>query len=197
MNILSSTPKLNDEYFSVAQIIAAYGVNGQFFVKTHQTQPSESVLHTIKKCFICKYENIAHIANRAKLTNNNLYIEIDIIKTKLHKDGILLSSQEFKIPEAIKPYVGQQIVANRADFPDVKNNEFYWSDLLKKHVINTNQQILGIVERMMDNGVQSILCIHAKPNAKFSEEILIPFTSTYIVEVTDTHIIVNWDESYI
>jgi 16S rRNA processing protein RimM len=191
--ILSEQSKKSEQleqYVSVAQIIATYSIKGQFFVKTHQTHPQESVLHNIKTCFICKSDIFIH-------NNNHSNIKMDIIAAKLYKDGILLLSQQFTTPEALKPYIGYHIMVNRSDFPSTKKDEFYWSDLLHKQVINTNNQILGIVERMMDNGVQSILCIHPKPQAKFSEEILIPFTSTYIVDVNASQIIVNWDESYV
>jgi len=45
---------------------------------------------------------------------------------------------------------------------------------------------------MMDNSVQSILCIHPKENATLNEEILIPFTSTYIIKV-EQDITVDWE----
>ena len=167
----------------IGKIVSTYAIKGEFIVKPYQNNLIESSL--LKA-------NVIHILAKNKAVKPLEISTLNIKNSKIYKDGILILAQEFNTPEALKPYMGCEVAITREQFPKANQDEFYWVDLINKKVINTQGQNLGIVKRMMDNGVQSILCIHAKENATLSEEILIPFTENYIIEVED-NIIVDWE----
>ena len=175
----------SSELIPIGRIVCTYAIKGEFIVKPYQTNIEESTLLLAKSLRI-----LAKDARKPPNISN-----INIIKSKCYKEGILVLSQEFNTPEALKPYIGCEVAIPRDQFPKIdKDNkdEFYWIDLIDKKVVNTQGQELGIVKRMMDNGVQSILCIHPQEDTALSDEILIPFTSTYIIKVEED-IIVDWE----
>ncbi len=171
-----------NELIPVGKILSSYALKGEFIIKPYHNNAEESVLLKAKLLYI--------INKRAKqpLEISN----INITKSKIYKNGILILSQEFRVPEALKPYMGCEVAIAREHFPKAEEDEFYWIDLINKKVINKQGQLLGVVNRMMDNGVQSILCIHPQPDTKLADEILIPFTASYIVKVEE-YITADWE----
>jgi len=163
----------------LGKLAGPYGIKGEFLIKAYNTE--HEVLINSKIWYILPKDNIKNI------------IELNIITSKQYKQGLLASCEQFNMPEQIKKYIGSDVGVPRELFPQIQvKNEFYWVDLIDKEVFTIKQERLGIVGRMMDNGIQSILCIHPTPNCSLAQEILIPFTDLYVKEVKDS-IIVEWE----
>ena len=106
--------------------------------------------------------------------------------------------------EALK---GAAVLVPRSDFPQLTQDEYYWSDLIGLDVVNLEGQSLGKVSDMMHNGAQSILRIApsvddaaadtaaAKDKA---QERLIPFVDHFVktVDLAGRTITVDWGLDY-
>lgn len=70
--------------------------------------------------------------------------------------AILPDVTDRDMAEALK---GATVQVSRADFPELPEDEYYWTDLIGMDVVNLQGEALGKVTDMMHNGAQSILRI--------------------------------------
>jgi 16S rRNA processing protein RimM len=100
--------------------------------------------------------------------------------------------------EALK---GAAVSVPRSQFPQLEEDEYYWSDLIGMDVVNLEGEALGTVTDMMHNGAQSILRIAPVPvpaDDKKAPERLIPFVDQFVktVELAAKKITVDWGLDY-
>lgn len=96
--------------------------------------------------------------------------------------------------EAVK-LTNSNIMIENHQLPQLKKNEYYWFEIIRFNVFNTNQEYLGKVIDLMRTKINDILIIknelkHLKKN------ILIPFIDKEIVKKIDINnklIIVHWN----
>jgi 16S rRNA processing protein RimM len=75
-------------------------------------------------------------------------------------------------------------------------NEFYWRDLIGLRVVNHQQEELGVVQDLMETGVNDVLVVFSE---KDQRERLIPWTPGHAVESVDRDakvIYVDWDADF-
>jgi 16S rRNA processing protein RimM len=102
--------------------------------------------------------------------------------------------------EALK---GAAVSIPRSEFPQLAEDEFYWTELIGLDVENLQGEHLGTVTDMMSNGPQSILRIAPVPTADADPEVaaqerLIPFVDAFIIKVDKEakKITVDWGLDY-
>lgn len=85
---------------------------------------------------------------------------------------------------------GVTVGVPRDKFPQLAQDEYYWTDLIGKKVYNLDKQLLGNVTSLMDTGANSVLVIKHEDQ----QQRLIPFVGKYVidVDVKNEQIIVDW-----
>ncbi len=91
----------------------------------------------------------------------------------------------------------------RSAFPTAGEDEFYWVDLIGAQVTNLQDESLGKVVGLLDNGVHTVLRVaYEAPavddkSAKTAER-LIPFVAKYVqsVDIEAGRIVVDWGLDY-
>ena len=93
--------------------------------------------------------------------------------------------------EALRGYA---VWVSRADFPEPDDDEFYWVDLIGATVVNEQQETLGTVGGLIDNGAHQILRVVGEGEV----ERLVPFVEVYVksVDVAGKRIVVDWGLDY-
>lgn len=90
--------------------------------------------------------------------------------------------------------VGKDIAVDRSELPPAPAGSYYWADLIGMSVVSSNDEALGTVTGMMENGVQDVLVL------KHGEvERLIPFVQGPIILSVDTEarrIVADWAPDY-
>ena len=112
---------------------------------------------------------------------------VQVRMAKQHSGDVtatLVDVTDRNVAEALK---GATVQVSRADFPELSEDEYYWTDLIGMDVVNLQGETLGKVIDMMSNGPQSILRIApaADPNAPDAkaEERLVPFVDQFVKTV--------------
>ena len=94
----------------------------------------------------------------------------------------------FKEIETLK---NNDLYINANDLPKLKDNEFYWKDLIGMEVYNLKDEYFGKVKEMIEAGSGDVMVI--KDNREKS--ILIPFEyGKFVKKVKDNRIFVNWEK---
>jgi len=82
--------------------------------------------------------------------------------------------------------------------PELAEDEFYWSDLVGMRVVNEQDEYLGNITEMFDNGAHDIMRVAANSDSLDNEERLIPWHKQTVVQVdmTDKTVLVAWPSDY-
>ena len=128
---------------------------------------------------------------------------VQVRNAKSHSGDVtatLVDVTDREMAEALK---GATVQVSRADFPELPEDEYYWTDLIGLDAVNLQGEALGKVTDMMHNGAQSILRItpeadpNAAPDAKAPER-LVPFVDQYVktVDLQARLITLDWGLDY-
>lgn len=174
-----------DDLIQVGHITGAYGIRGGVRV-TPYSMDADALL-SVKTWWIDKP------SLRTVQVRNAKYHSGDVTAT-------LVDVTDREAAEALK---GATVQVSRSDFPELPEDEYYWTDLIGLDTVNLQGEALGKVSDMMHNGAQSILRItpvpdpNAAPDAKAPER-LVPFVDQYVktVDLQARLITLDWGLDY-
>ena len=125
----------------------------------------------------------------------NFFIDEDGTKKvfkikKFSKSGknYIFKIESFNSLEEIERYKNKEIFINSKDLPKLKENEFYWKDLIGKDVELENGTFVGVVTEIIETGSDDVLVVE-----KENKKELIPFNFGEVIKkVSGDLIIVDW-----
>lgn len=128
---------------------------------------------------------------------------VQVRNAKSHSGDVTATLVDVSDREAAEALKGATVQVSRADFPELPEDEYYWTDLIGLDTVNLQGEALGKVTDMMHNGAQSILRItpeadpNAAPDAKAPER-LVPFVDQYVktVDLQARLITLDWGLDY-
>ena len=141
----------DSEKILIAKIQAHQGLNGWLKIYSY----SES----IEKFSKYKYFFVL---------NNKKYIRLDVEDSLINK-SIKIKFKNFNSREDSNDYIGKDIYISEDQLDKLKENQFYWNDLIGLNVYLDNEEKIGIVADMIETGSNDVLVI------KGDNEILIPY----------------------
>ena len=174
-----------DDLIQVGHITGAYGLRGGIRVSPYSMDAD--ALLSVKTWWLDK-PSLRPVQVRNAKSHSG-----DVTAT-------LVDVTDREMAEALK---GATVQVSRADFPELPEDEYYWTDLIGLDTVNLQGEALGKVSDMMHNGAQSILRItpvpdpNAAPDAKAPER-LVPFVDQYVktVDLQARLITLDWGLDY-
>ena len=168
-----------DDLVQVGHVSGAYGIVGGIRVTPYSTDAD--ALLNVKTWWIDKPVLRSVSVRSAKLHGG------DVVAT-------LVGMRDRDEAEALK---GATVQVARSEFPQLEEDEYYWSDLIGLDVVNLQGEALGKVTDMMHNGAQSILRIApvADPAVEATApERLVPFVEQFVktVDLDKKLITLDW-----
>lgn len=141
----------DSEKILIAKIQAHQGLNGWLKIYSY----SES----IEKFSKYKYFFVL---------NNKKYIRLDVEDFLINK-SVKIKFEKFNSREDSNDYIGKDIYISKDQLDKLKENQFYWNDLIGLNVYLDNEEKIGVVTDMIETGSNDVLVI------KGDDEILIPY----------------------
>ena len=128
---------------------------------------------------------------------------VQVRNAKSHSGDVTATLVDVTDRETAEALKGATVQVSRADFPELPEDEYYWTDLIGLDTVNLQGEALGKVTDMMHNGAQSVLRItpeadpNAAPDAKAPER-LVPFVDQYVktVDLQARLITLDWGLDY-
>ena len=160
----------------MAKVLVPYGVNG--WVKVYSfTEKLESFLQ-YKKLFLSK--------------DQKNWIEIKVIDIKLHGKTIVANFLEIANRTQAENYKGYLIGVPKNLLPRLKEEQYYWSDLIGCEVLNLQNISFGLVDTFIETGANDVIVV------KGDKERLIPYTTEAVLKVDTINrkIMVDWNEDF-
>jgi len=168
--------KPTEKYIIVGKLGKTHGVHGWLNLYS-ETQPPENIL---------EYKPLFWMTAAG-------WQEINITEIKPHGKSFLIHIVDIDNPEEAKKHTGKEIAILRQQLPDLKQEEFYWTDLEGLTVINQNNIELGVIDHLMATGANDVMVVIGK------KKHLIPFIRNQVVIDIDLQakiMRVNWDEDF-
>jgi len=163
----------NKAYIIVGKFGSTYGVNG--WIKIHAyTEFNENILE-YRPWYIQR---------------ENKWTPITIESGRMQGDRVLVKLAGINSPEEARLMTGVPIAVTRSQLPKLKENEYYWSDLIGLTVINKDGAVLGKVVYLMETGSNDVLVI------KGDKEHAIPYLFGTVIKDIDLNkheIHVDWE----
>jgi 16S rRNA processing protein RimM len=181
----ASAQAVPDDLIQVGHITGAYGLRGGVRV-TPYSMDADALL-SVKTWWIDKPSLRA----------------VQMRNAKYHSGDVTAPLVDVTDREAAEALKGATVQVSRSDFPELPEDEYYWTDLIGLDTVNLQGEALGKVSDMMHNGAQSILRItpvpdpNAAPDAKAPER-LVPFVDQYVktVDLQAKVITLDWGLDY-
>ena len=125
----------------------------------------------------------------------NFFLEVDGDKENINIDKFSKSGKNYILKvesldsiEEIERLKNKEIFIKSEDLPKLKENEFYWKDLIGMEVRQIDGTVIGVVVEIIETGSDDVLVVE-----KNNKKELIPFNFGEIIkEVSDNSIIVDW-----
>jgi len=166
----------HSEQIIVGTVGSAYGIKGWLHINS-LTDPKEKILE-----YDPWYLNI-----------NGEEKAIKIVDGRAHGKGVVAHIENCDDRDVTRQFVGLKILIQRAQMPELKNNEYYWADLEGLTVTTINGETLGKIDHLMETGANDVLVI------KGEKEHMLPYLPEKIVKSVDLNaqqMIVDWDPEF-
>lgn len=169
-----------DDLTQVGYVSGAYGIAGAIRVTPFSTDAD--ALLSVKTWWLDNKSSLQSVTVRTAKMHGG-----DVVAT-------LVGMSDRNLAEALK---GAAVHVSRSAFPELEEDEYYWSDLIGMDAVNLQGEALGKVTDMMSNGAQSILRIEPVQDPASTEktpERLVPFVDQFVktVDLKAKQITLDW-----
>lgn len=184
-----------EDAVEVARVIDAWGVKG--WIKVHPYAADAQAVFSSRRWFVQPAADRPRAPGVPALPRL-----LRITHVKEHGELIVAAAQEIPDRNAAEALKGARLFVSRASFPSTSDGEYYWVDLIGLQVVNRQDEVLGLVADLLDNGAQTVLRVtrdaedaSGKPRVA---ETLIPFVAAFIDDVSleQRRIRVDWGLDY-
>jgi len=122
---------------------------------------------------------------------NGDWQELKVAQSVLQHGASLVARFEGYVErDAALALKGSDVAVERETLPPSANNEFYWVDLVGLKVVNVQDEELGVVAGLFDNGAHAVMRVVAGETER-----LLPFVEQVVrqVDMAEGRIRVEWE----
>lgn len=191
--------KAPNDLVELGRIVSAYGVRGWVKAQPHSSQ--STVLRAAPVWWLCPpsgpLATPADSSSSASLPASVLLRCTPHAVKQCRPQGLTVVAELDGVPDrdVADSKRGYTIYVSREYFPQAKSDEYYWVDLIGCQVF-TEDQLMGQVQEVLDNGAHAILRVKTlKLDAKGRpEEVLVPFVAAHVqhVDIKTRRIETDW-----
>lgn len=168
------------EYIPVGKISGVFGVKG--WVKVFSfTEPRDNILE-YKPLYVHRHGD---------------WVPVDINGGQLQGKAVVMSLESVIDRDQAMALIGSELAIKRSQLIEAEDDEFYWADLIGLSVVNTEKQLLGQVDHLLETGANDVLVVNGiEPGTQY----LIPFVLEKIVlsvDLDSKQIRVDWQTDYL
>lgn len=125
--------------------------------------------------------------------NPNHLIKVKISSVRMHKGMYMVTINELYDINLVEKYINHLFYIDRDEMHDLKENQYYFDDLIGLKVIDKDNVVYGNVIDVLDLPAQAVIEIKLEND----KTIMIPFVNIYIGDVTNEHIVINHIEEFL
>ena len=186
-----STPSLND-LIELGAISEAQGLQGQVKVRPHSNEPV--ALLSSKAVWLSLIPR--RDAGVAASTEQVSLTQYKVKSAKMHSGNVVMTLDGVTDRDQALALKGARILVARDAFPKAESDSYYWIDLIGCQAINLQNETLGEVIDITENGAHGVIAI----GDTFTKEIqyLVPFVKEVVqnVDLPNKVITLDWQSDW-
>ena len=186
-----STPSLND-LIELGAISEAQGLQGQVKVRPHSSEPVALLSSkVIWLSLIPRREaGVAASVEQASL------IQYKVKSAKMHSGNVVLALDGITDRDQALALKGARILVGRDAFPKAESDSYYWVDLIACQAVNLQNETLGEVIDVTENGAHGVIAIGDAATKEI--KYLVPFVKEVIhnVDLPNKKITLDWQSDW-
>ena len=128
------------------------------------------------------------------LKKNAITKTVDVLAGQLQGQSVVAQLKGIDDRNDAEALIGWDIYIDYAQLPKLKNDEYYWSDLIGLEVENTDGVVLGLVESLLETGANDVLIVQGS-----ERQHAIPFIRPQTVlhiDLVERKMRVDWDADF-
>jgi len=186
-----SAPSLND-LIELGAVSEAQGLQGQVKVRPHSSEPV--ALLTSKAVWLSliprRDAGVSASVEQASLT------QYKVKSAKMHSGNVVMALEGISDRDQALALKGARILVARDAFPKADSDSYYWVDLIGCSAVNLQNEALGEVIDVTENGAHGVIAI-GDPLSKTIKQ-LIPFVKEVVqnVDLANKKIILDWQSDW-
>ncbi len=186
-----STPSLND-LIELGAISEAQGLQGQVKVRPHSSEPVALLSSkVIWLSLIPRREaGVPASVEQASLT------QYKVKSAKMHSGNVVLALDGITDRDQALALKGARILVGRDAFPKAESDSYYWVDLIACQAVNLQNEKLGEVIDVTENGAHGVIAIGDAATKEI--KYLVPFVKEVIhnVDLPNKKITLDWQSDW-
>lgn len=171
-----SVPSLND-LIELGAISEAQGLQGQVKVRPHSPEPVALLSSkTVWLSLIPRRDaGVSASTEQASLT------QYKVKSAKMHSGNVVVALDGVNDRDQALALKGARILVAREAFPKADDDSYYWVDLIGCHAVNLQDESLGEVLDVTENGAHGVIAIGDATSKNI--QYLIPFVKEVVRDV--------------
>ena len=182
-----STPSLN-ELIELGAISEAQGLQGQVKVRPHSSDPVALLSSkTVWLSLVPRRDaGVAASVEQASLT------QYKVKSAKMHSGNVVVALEGVTDRDQAIALKGARILVARDAFPKAERDSYYWVDLIGCQAINLQNDVLGEVLDVTENGAHGVIAIGDATTKEI--KYLVPFVKEVVqnVDLPNKAITLDW-----
>lgn len=112
--------------------------------------------------------------------------------------GLVASFKEVPDRNVAETMNGVSVWVDKANLPELDDDEYYWSDLVGLTVVNEEGEHLGVIKEMFETSAHAIISVKPTTDSIDKEERLIPWHTDIVlnVDLANKTMLVAWGRDY-
>ena len=186
-----SAPSLND-LIELGAVSEAQGLQGQVKVRPHSSEPV--ALLTSKAVWLSiiprRDAGVSASVEQASLT------QYKVKSAKMHSGNVVMALEGISDRDQALTLKGARILVARDAFPKVDSDSYYWVDLIGCNAVNLQNEALGQVIDVTENGAHGVIAIGDASSKAIKQ--LVPFVKEVVqnVDLANKTITLDWQSDW-
>ena len=186
-----STPSLND-LIELGAISEAQGLQGQVKVRPHSAEPVALLSSKVIWLSLIPRRDagVSASVEQASLT------QYKVMSAKMHSGSVVVALEGVTDRDQALALKGARILVARDAFPKAESDSYYWVDLIGCQAINLQNENLGEVIDITENGAHGVIAIGDATTKEI--KYLIPFVKEVVqnVDLPNKTITLDWQSDW-
>ena len=186
-----SAPSLND-LIELGAVSEAQGLQGQVKVRPHSSEPV--ALLSSKAVWLSliprRDAGVSASVEQAPLT------QYKVKSAKMHSGNVVMALEGISDRDQALALKGARILVARDAFPKADSDSYYWVDLIGCSVVNLQNEELGEVIDVTENGAHGVIAIGDASSKAIKQ--LVPFVKEVVqnVDLANKKITLDWQSDW-
>lgn len=170
-----------EEMIVLGKIVSVHGIRGEVKVYSF-TDPLDNLLDY----------------RRWTLRRGTEVRQAELVSGRVQGNVLVAKLKGLEDREVARTYAEFEILVPRSELPELDDGEFYWSQLEGLKVIDTNGQLFGVLDHMLETGANDVMVVKPCAGSLDDRERLLPYTEQCVqsVDLAAGEIRVDWDADF-